>query len=143
MQCEICGSAADRKAEIEGVVLNVCGSCTKFGKSIVMQQQRTVKALRLPDEMQFALIENFPEAVKKARMKRQLSQEQLASAIKEKMSLVKRMEKGWNPPIETARKLEKFLGIILLEKIQQSTGKAGEAGGGITIGDIASVKKKN
>ncbi len=142
VECEICGSAADRKAEIEGAVLNVCGNCSKFGKGIALQQQRAVKAPRLPDEMQIVFIENFSETIKAARMKRRLSQEQLASAIKEKTSLIKRMEEGWNPPIETAKKLEKFLGIILLEKLQPSAGKAGTGKGGITIGDVAFVKKK-
>lgn len=143
MQCEICGSAAaDRKAEIEGAVLNVCGSCSKFGKGVTPQQQRAVKALRLPDEMQFALTENFSLTIKAARIKRQLSQEQLASAIKEKLSLVKRMEEGWNPPLQIARKVEKLLGIRIVESVQQESGNTHPVKSGVTIGDVAVMKRK-
>ncbi len=142
VECEICGSAADRKAEIEGVVLNVCGSCSKFGKDIVVQQKRTVKILKLPDEMQIVFMENFSGTIKKARMKRQLSQEQLASAIKEKMSLIKRMEEGWNPPIETARKLEKFLGVKLLGAVKEAGGSIETEKKEVTIGDIIAIVRK-
>jgi uncharacterized protein (TIGR00270 family) len=143
VQCEICGSDADRKAEIEGAVLNVCGSCSKYGTGIkIIEQGKTPKQMRLPDEMQIVFIENFSGAIKAARMKKRLSQEQLASAIKEKMSLVKRMEEGWKPPLQIARKLEKFLGISLLEKVRASAGKTMTGKGGITIGDIITVARK-
>ncbi|MFZ3077361.1 MAG: multiprotein-bridging factor 1 family protein [Candidatus Aenigmatarchaeota archaeon] len=142
MQCEICGSAADRKAEIEGAVLNVCGSCSAFGKQLVRERPKFLNPLKLPEETQLALIKNFQEIIRTARMKKQLSQEQLASEIKEKMSLVKRMEEGWSPPLQIARKIERFLGIILLEKVQQETGKTESVKSGVTIGDVVVMKRK-
>ena len=143
VECEICGSAADRKAEIEGAVLNVCGSCSKFGKHLIRERTKVLNPLRLPEEAQLAMIINFPEIIRTARMKKQLSQEQLASAVKEKLSLVKRMGEGWSPPFQIARKIEKFLGISLLEKIQASPEKAWAGKSGITIGDIALIKRKS
>jgi len=142
MECEICGSAADRKAEIEGAVLNVCGKCSIFGKSIAPQQQRAVKALRLPDEMQFALTENFPKIIRTARMKKQLSQEQLASAIKEKLSLIKRMEEGWSPPLQIAGKIEKFFRIKIVENVRQEAGNTDSVKKEVTIGDVVIMKRK-
>lgn len=115
MECEICGSGADRKAEIEGAVLNVCKSCAGAGREIIEQKPKAPKFARLPEEMRSMLTEDFSQAVKTAREKRRLSQEQLASAIKEKLSIIKRVEDGWKPPLQTARKIEKFLGIRLVE----------------------------
>ena len=115
MQCEICGSVADRKAEIEGVVLNVCGSCSRSGKEIVGQKPKILKFARLPEEMRSVLMEDFSQVVKIAREKRRLSQEQLASAVKEKLSVIKRIENGWKPALQTARKIENFLGVRLVE----------------------------
>ncbi len=95
MNCEICGSEADRKAEIA----------------------------RLPEEMRLMLIEDFSRAIKTAREKRHLSQEQFASAAKEKVSILKRIEEGWNPLLQTARKLEVFFGLNLIDKVQDNAEK--------------------
>lgn len=117
MQCEICGSEADRKAEIEGAVLNVCKGCAGSGREIAGQKPKVLKLARLPEEMRSMLTEDFSQAVKTAREKRRFSQEQLASAVKEKLSVIKRIEDGWKPPLQTARKIEKFLGVRLVENI--------------------------
>ncbi|MBU3957687.1 MAG: TIGR00270 family protein [Nanoarchaeota archaeon] len=142
VECEICGSAADRKAEIEGAVLNVCGSCSKFGKHLIRERTKVLNPLRLPEEAQLTMIRNFPEIIRTARMKKQLSQEQLASAIKEKLSLVKRMEESWSPPLQIARKIEKFLGIKLVESFQQDAVKKEPVKKDVTIGDVAIMKRK-
>lgn len=142
VECEICGARADRKADIEGVVLDVCGKCSNFGNEIVLQRQSAAKPLRLPDGMQFAITEDFPAIIRRAREKRRLSQEQLASAIKEKASLIKRMEEGWRPPLETAKKLEKFLGVNLLDAIKEAGGRTETAKREVTIGDVIVLKKK-
>lgn len=117
MECEICGSEADRKAEIEGAVLDVCKNCALAGREIAVQKPKILKLARLPEGMQSLLIEDFPQAIKSAREKRRLSQEHLASAVKEKLSIMKRIEEGWKPPLQTAKKIEKFLGIRLIENI--------------------------
>ena len=142
MQCEICGSAADRQAEIEGAVLNVCGNCSAFGKQIARERPKTLNPLKLPEEAQFALARNFSEIIRTARMKRQLSQEQLAFAVREKLSLIKRMEEGWNPPLQIAGKIEKFLGIRIVESVQQESGNTNAVKKDVTIGDVAIMKRK-
>jgi len=142
MQCEICGLAADRKAEIEGAVLNVCGNCSAFGKQLARERPKTLIPLKLPEEAQLALTRNFSEIIRTARMKKQLSQEQLAFAVREKLSLIKRMEEGWSPPLQIARKIEKFLGIRIVESFQQEAGKTESVKGGVTIGDVVIMRRK-
>lgn len=142
MECEICGAGADRKAEIEGVLLNVCKGCAGFGKETVRQEPRILSSAKLPDEMQTVLTNDFPSIIRKARMKKQLSQEQLAFAIKEKLSLVKRIEDGWSPPIQVARKIERFLGVKVLDAIKEANGNMEFAKNELTIGDIAIMKRK-
>ncbi len=142
MECEICGAGADRKAEIEGILLNVCKDCAGFGKEIIRQEPRILNPLKMPDGMQQVLINDFQLAIKATRIRKQISQEQLAFAIKEKLSLVKRIEDGWSPPLQIARKIEKFLGVKLLENIQDTGGKIGPARREVTIGDILTVRSK-
>ncbi len=143
MECEICGARADRKAEIEGAVLNVCRDCSAFGREIEIKgQARAINPLKLPEEMSLAFADNFSGAVRQAREKKRLSQEQLASAIKEKLSLIKRMEEDWKPPLHVARKIEKFLGIKILESIRHEAGNIEPARKEVTIGDVIILKKK-
>lgn len=143
MECEICGARADRKAEIEGSVLNVCRDCSAFGREIkIREQAKALNPLKLPEEMSLAFVDNFSKTVRQAREKRRLSQEQLASAIKEGLSLIKRTEEGWKPPLAVARKIEKFLGIKLIEGVQDASGKAETKRKEVTIGDVMVLKKK-
>ncbi len=117
MECEICGSEADRKAEIEGAVLNVCKKCAGSGREIIQKQPKILKLARLPEGMRSILTENFSQVIKTAREKRRLSQEQFAFAVKEKLSIIKRIEDGWKPPLQTAKKIEKFLGVRVVESM--------------------------
>ncbi len=142
MECEICGSEADGKAEIEGAVLNVCRNCAGSGRDIIQKQPKILKLARLPEEMRSMLIEDFSRAIKTAREKRHLSQEHLASAVKEKTSIIKRIEEGWNPPLQTARKLELFFGLKLIDKVQDNAEKMIVGRKEITIADIAIIKRK-
>lgn len=65
------------------------------------------------------LIENYGEIIRKARMKMGISQEELAKQISEKLTIIKKIEQGtFKPSIELARKLEKFLKIKIIEKVE-------------------------
>lgn len=65
------------------------------------------------------LIENYGEIIRNARIKMGISQEELAKQISEKLTIIKKIEQGtFKPSIELARKLEKFLKIKIIEKVE-------------------------
>jgi putative transcription factor len=64
-------------------------------------------------------IPDFHILVREARSKMGLTQEQLAEKILEKKNIISSIERGgYIPEIRTLRKLEKFLKIQLVEKIE-------------------------
>lgn len=66
------------------------------------------------------VVENYAYLVRTAREKLGLTAAELAARIKEKESVVKRVESGrLRPTIELARKLERALGVKLLEKTSE------------------------
>ncbi len=63
------------------------------------------------------IVENWGEVIRKARQKAGLTIEQLASRIMEKGNYMHAIESGRiMPTLETAKKLQKELKIILIEK---------------------------
>lgn len=152
--CEMCGSEEKLfKADIEGVVLNVCGKCAKFGKVIAAvpevtgHKQKKPEAKPAADKRKSELIQVVAhDAAQKVRVKRQrlgLKQMQLAKAIAEKESLIQKIESGqFTPSIRLARKLEKYLKIRIIEQHEEKHDRQYKAKGvGLTIGDILSIKK--
>jgi len=108
----------------------------------------------LPGE-ELELIEDFGERVKRARLRLGLTQEDLAKQLNEKLTIIKKIETGeYKPPIELARKLERFLKIRLLvpaeeflnEPIDRYVARGGFSG--VSLGDLlkkgddASLKNK-
>ena len=68
-------------------------------------------------ESDFSLTEGFGEKIRLARQKRGLLIKELAQQIFEKESFLHKIEQGKHAPDERlARKLEKFLGIKLIER---------------------------
>jgi putative transcription factor len=72
-----------------------------------------------------------------------MSPEQLGARIKEKATLLKKIEReDISPEDEIRKKLEKELRIKLTDQASESRVKAGSTGRGLTLGDIASIKRK-
>ena len=86
------------------------------------------------------IVDDYAHVIKEGREKKKLTQEELALNIKERHSLIHNIESsGLKPSLELAKKLEKYLGITLIEKYQSEQGF--EFGSShLTIGDL--VKKK-
>ena len=126
MQCEMCGANKPLvRAKVEGIILKVCNKCGRHGK-ILEEIRVTVKdewgnrteIAEMPEEI---IVEEHPELIKNARLKRKQSQEEFAKLITEKLSALQKMESGsLRPSVKTAKKLEKLLGIKLIEKIKGS-----------------------
>jgi uncharacterized protein (TIGR00270 family) len=114
MSCEICGSKDEnRRARIEGVILGVCNKCVKLGEELpkvnIAPKKKIEKKI---NELDFTLREDFSEIIRKEREKRNLTQEQLAKLLREKSTIIKRIEEGWEPTLEITKRLEKFFNIV-------------------------------
>ena len=71
------------------------------------------------DQMTDELLSDYGFAIRRAREARGMSQEELALAIKEKASLLKKLEREDLRPEDSVRKkLERVLGISLTETLE-------------------------
>jgi len=140
-ECKICGSKkANRKARIEGAILTVCEDCVKFGEEIKTPEVKVVKrSLPKIEETEEILKPNFNEIIRNSRQKMKLKQEDLAKKINEKMSTIKRLEEGWEPPLNLIRKLEKFFNIKLIEKPEEKSLEKKIDKKKLTVGDVVEI----
>lgn len=136
----MCGSdKANRKTKIDGAVLAVCEKCVGFGEEIKPVEVKIVK--RMPKlEAVDMLKPNFNEIIRNSRSKMNLKQEGLAKRLNEKLSIIKRVEEGWEPTPSLISKLEKFFNIELTEspedkKLEKKTSKER-----LTIGDVVEIR---
>ena len=143
--CDLCGKKTELiKALVEGTMLSVCTPCSKFG-NIVHIDKPIVKKTKFVeiDKYLEEITTDFSEKIKIAREKLNLRQEELASKITEKASVIQHLESGKiRPQIATARKLEKFLGIKLIESVNlPEKTKINVKDSTLTIGDILKLEK--
>ncbi|MBS3117010.1 TIGR00270 family protein [Candidatus Woesearchaeota archaeon] len=149
--CELCGREEHLLAvEVESVEMSVCAECAKFGKVkartslVAFSQQRVSKV----EEPEFTVTLDYASLLKTARESRHLNQEDFAQFLNERVSLVQKWEQGTMPPgIDTARRLEKKLGIYLIEKIEKNTidlplNKSSKRADTFTLGDFVKVRKR-
>ncbi len=103
----------------------------------------------LPGE-DLELIENYGELVKEARVRMGLTQEELASQVGEKATVIKKIEHGeFKPSIDLARRLEKFLRIRLLVPAEEEPSSElkkylAKPGGprGVSLGDLLKKRRE-
>ncbi|MDI6737680.1 MAG: multiprotein bridging factor aMBF1 [Nanoarchaeota archaeon] len=156
-QCEICGKAtALCQCIIEGCEMSVCNACSKYGEKVsgfslpsagkkAQKEQLKKEAARTAlkgAETEISVSSGAGNKVKNAREKKGLTQEQLAKAVAEKASVIQRIESGhMSPAIATAGKLERFLGIKIVEEAEAvEVRKEASEDEGFTIGDL--IKKR-
>ncbi len=148
--CEICGKRYDilSRALVEGVMIDVCDNCGKFGKVVSASrnlseptQKRFIAKINVSEEN---IIDNYSELIRKGREKKGLKQEELAKEIAEKESIIHKIETGsMKPSLTLARKLEQFLDIKLVEMLENEK----EVGLNVknsemTIGDMLKIQKR-
>lgn len=155
--CEMCGREvpALRRATVEGTLMNVCGNCVKFGveqagiqaevtgrsrvAASLEQRAQRAKPRDIYNSMQEELAADYSERIRDARTKRGMSVEQLAGKLMERQTVLAKVESGsYHPDDALVRKLERELGIKLMEKPEVPTnlGPAPKAQGAFTLGDI-------
>lgn len=164
--CEMCGKEINqrdvKKVVVEGSPLMICPSCySKLSKrsTVVKEVARTPpkssvktntahftsgskRALTGKVE-EYEIVEDYALRIKVAREKQGWSQEVLAQKIGESVNTIKRIEAGrLKPSIELARKLERALGVKLLEPVVEELDKGLLMKGKeefLTIGDVVHV----
>lgn len=145
--CEICGKNLENleKAIVEGVMMNVCSGCAKFGKVIPVRkpliEPRRVIPVQTKEVME-EIVTDYAELIKKGRERKGLKQEELAKDIAEKESVISKVESGsLKPSFILAKKLEQFLDIKLIEFFEEKKEiNLNLKDNGLTIGDLLKAK---
>jgi len=87
------------------------------------------------------LAPDYDERVRNARENSGLKQEELADNLNEKLSLIRKIERGEMRPDEDVRtKLESELGVSLTEEMGDADWDSGGGSEGYTVGDIIERK---
>lgn len=151
INCDLCGNVKESlsRSLIEGTELNVCPECSKFGrvlgpvKATFIQKARKKTVEEPKEEKMELIVEDYPELIKRRRESMGLSQKDFAAKVNEKESVMHKIETGSvQPSLPLARKLEKVLGIRLVEEHEEGIMKfKKEADAGFTLGDFIKVKR--
>ncbi|MEK6983228.1 MAG: multiprotein bridging factor aMBF1 [Nanoarchaeota archaeon] len=152
INCDLCGKVDEElyKTLIEGIELNVCTKCVKFGK--VLKAVKTRQMRKDPKPAQIGLkketikliVENYSDIIKRKRESMGLDQKDFAKKINEKESTVHNFETGhFEPSLEIAEKLEKILGIKLIEGHEEEYAAPANKrrDDRFTLGDFVKIKK--
>lgn len=151
LYCDICGKTPVRaQILVEGARMLACASCMRSGKVLFrFDEARGPAPAPAPSSVETSeeLVEGYGRIIRAAREKMKLPLSVVAERIKEKENFLNAIENGrLAPTIEVARKLEKELGVKLIEKTQSSVG--GPSGSSPksftppTLGDMIDSKKK-
>jgi putative transcription factor len=158
MRCEVCGReifGSPNYRVIEGGKLTVCGQCAQFSTQEwdptrpqarkTPTRRRSAQPRRRSDidsAESLELVEGYGMLVKKARQKKGLSVEDFAKQIREKESVVKKLEKeNMNPPMNLVKKVQNSLGVNILEEGAAKSGSVlSRPMGPRTLGDMIKIK---
>jgi putative transcription factor len=161
MQCEICGAEIRGKPiciTIDNSELQVCQKCAPYGKPVdkrtpvsrkVSPVVRTVTRTEKRPKKDFfdilkeELLDNYTQIIREAREAKGWSQEDLAENIKEKATLIKKIERSEIVPEDSVRKkIEHALNVKLTERVDSSGQEVSHLKKDTTLGDIVKIKRK-
>lgn len=163
MNCEMCGKdvPATRPVFIERTKLNVCAACARFGddakaqesggaaapSASAIEQRLERRKRRMGTRDAYAgtetlsLVEDYGGVVREARQKKGLDQDKFAESIGERKGTISRIESNDLIPDDKLRKkLEKALGIQLMETVQTSGSVTHSSQGSMTLANF--IKKE-
>ncbi len=153
--CDICGRGPVRaQILVEGAKLLACGACMESGKVLhrfhedeegapLMEAPKPAPEMGGED-----IVEDWAAVVRHARNREKLPLAVVAERISEKESYLDAIENGrLMPSLAVARKLEKELGIKLIEKSGPSVAPSAAAApsgrfSAATLADMLSPEKK-
>ncbi len=145
-RCDLCGREDELfKARVEGSLVDVCERCGRFGSILGKITAPIPKKIKISDEFsEDFIVENFNKIIRVGREKKRLTQEELAKEINEKVSVIQKIEnREIEPNFNLVKKLEKYFGIILIEKQQLKKEKIQHHElKSFTLGDLVHEKQK-
>jgi putative transcription factor len=99
-----------------------------------------------PREVQeLDIADNYPQIIQKARRKHELSQEDLAMKVKERLSIIRKIELGkMVPNVRLAKELEHVLRVKLMVLTSEPPVPKPAPGATkeVTLADVARIRKK-
>jgi len=161
LRCEVCGREIFGQPYyriIEGGRMTVCGRCAQFSnqewdprapkaqprsrRSAASARPRRRSDIEVAEAT--ALVENYGELIRKTRQRKGMTVEDFAKKLSEKESVIKNFEKEQlNPTMTLIRKVERELGITLIEEAEVGTGAVlTRPMGPRTLGDMIKLKTK-
>jgi len=163
LNCEVCGSVINgppKRIVLEGTRLIVCSECSVLGEpDLKPQVEPTVKPKpakaqpvrlgpsRLPKEFEeLDIVDDFSERIRDAREKMGMTQKDLAKMVKERLSIIQKLEIGkMVPDMRLARMLEHALKIKLLTPRSEPEVEEDVEGDEyeLTLGDVIQYRKKD
>lgn len=147
------------KVIIEGAVVVACPQCARLGKIYVEPRRprpppqpavtsylpRPARPSSHESIGELEVVEDHAARIRKAREKIGLTQEDLAARVKERLSMIQKIESGkMTPDLRLCRELEHSLRIELLAPRVETPEVTGlTAGPNVTLGDIVKVRRKD
>ena len=162
MICEMCGKNVTflRKVTIEGVALEVCTECAKFGveakketpkevapKPIIAQRLEVREKRGRPRDVlekmeKEDLVDDYGARIRNARERARMTQKDLAMKINERVTILAKIETNQMRPDEKIiSKLQKELGIVLKEKVPEVIAAKESARQALTLADLIKMQK--
>jgi putative transcription factor len=162
MICEMCGKNVTflRKVTIEGVSLEVCTECARFGveakkevpketapKPIIAQRLEVREKRGRPHDVlekmeKDDIVEDYGARIRVARERAGMTQKELAMKINERVTILSKIEANQMRPDEKViKKLQKELGIVLKEKVPDIVASKESARQPLTLADMIKMKK--
>ncbi len=139
--------------------MTVCGICAKFSdkewdpRAPRAQPRRRRSAARTRprrrSDIEIAeateLVENYGSLIRRTRQRKGLTVEDFAKKLSEKESVIKKLEKEQlNPTMALIRKVERELGVTLIEEAEVGTGTVlTRPMGPRTLGDMIKLKPED
>jgi putative transcription factor len=173
VQCEMCGAETDdpNRVKVEGAELDVCDDCTDFGTEVQTAESSATSTKYSTSSSSSSstgrssgtsgssgsggggrrdmfddieeLAQDYDERIRSARESAGMSQEDLASQLNEKASLIRKLEHGDTlPSDDLQRKLERALDIDLSAGGGEDDAEwsGGSSTGEYTLGDMVERK---
>jgi len=162
VNCEVCGKGpAKVKAIIEGAKFEVCETCAKHGKVVnepskkmpgqIVTGVKTSSAFKSnkkdinnSSNTREEIVEDYAEILRKEFNKSGKTYKEFANELMENESYMRKIIRGeMMPTISTAKKLEKKLGIKLIEEAEhEKINLRGSTSSDLTLADLVEIKRK-